>query len=134
MLHLKGKVQSLEQGKEQIQKVISNGDAMEKFKQMLLVQGVTKEVSTKLCGNPKDILPLSKNTTDLIAPISGTVTDINALDCAHVSSSLGAGRFVPSDNVTHDTGLHLHVACGDHIEAGKPWVTVYHVEKLWLHI
>ncbi|XP_057313478.1 thymidine phosphorylase-like isoform X1 [Hydractinia symbiolongicarpus] len=128
LLHLNEQVDSFEEGKRKIQDVLKNGAALLKFKQMIVAQGVDEKVGCELIENPRNALPLSKHTTVLNAPKTGTVTNIDALTCAQVSAALGAGRSFPTDNVTHNTGLLLKISKGGFIEKGQPWVELFHVE------
>lgn len=121
-------VSTFEEGKRKIEEVLGNGKALEKFQQMLIAQGVNEENAAKVCQSPLDILPVSSNKTVIYAKESGFVSGIDALACGEVSFRLGAGRTVPTDSVTFDTGLHLCVSLGSSVKEGQPWVTVYHVE------
>ena len=101
---------------------------MEKFKQMILAQGVSQEVCSALCEKPENVLPLSKHATTLYAPKTGLISHVDPLACAEVSAMLGAGRSKPTDKVTHNTGLRLMKSVGDFVEKNQPWVSIYHVE------
>lgn len=58
ILEMKGRVKTLNEGKEIIFKVLNSGEALEKFRLMLISQGVTKENATTLCqGDMWSILP-----------------------------------------------------------------------------
>jgi thymidine phosphorylase len=61
---------------EQIEQVLSNGKALEKFKQMIIAQGVSVQVATRLCSNSADAyedLVKAKNRTEFKASMSGKV-------------------------------------------------------------
>ena len=131
LLFLAEKVKSVNEGHQQIKDALSSGKALEKWKLMLKAQNVSDDIITKLCNpssSPFEVLPLTKTKTELKVKKSGVVSHLDALQCAEVSSALGAGRFQPGDEVFHDVGLQLHVSVGSYVKEGDLWVTVYHRE------
>merc|ERR1719483_1540102 len=70
-------VESLEEGKQQIENVLDSGKAMEKFQQMLIKQGVKPSIAAELCtADNNNILPLASRTTQLVATQSGWVEKV----------------------------------------------------------
>eukprot|EP00794_Sanderia_malayensis_P012647 gene12647-13946_t len=130
LLWLANKASSAKQGCDLIRESLDNGCALNKFKEMIKMQGVSSEIADELCCKDKtnhfSILPLSNNKTDLKIGLNGVVASINSLCCAEVSSAMGAGRTIPGEKVSHDVGLKLHVSVGDCVAAGDVWATVYH--------
>jgi len=75
ILEMKGHVKTLNEGKETILKVLNSGEALEKFRLMLISQGVTEVTATTLCqGDMWSVLPsVSPNHVTIIkANSSGT--------------------------------------------------------------
>jgi thymidine phosphorylase len=75
ILEMKGHVKTLNDGKETILKVLNSGEALEKFRLMLISQGVTEVTATTLCqGDMWSVLPsVSPNHMTIIkAYSSGT--------------------------------------------------------------
>lgn len=75
ILEIKGHVKTLNEGKETILKVLNSGEALEKFRLMLISQGVTEVTATTLCqGDMWSVLPsVSPNHITVIkANSSGT--------------------------------------------------------------
>ncbi|ELT96810.1 hypothetical protein CAPTEDRAFT_177354 [Capitella teleta] len=124
LLHSTHKCKSPEEGIEIISEVLSNGKALEKFRQMLKAQGVEENVANRLCSSDMTDLPKAKHTTDDIAifiPIAGYVSDIDSYACAVICNKLGAGRTKAGEAVDHAVGMVLCVAYGDRIEKGMTW-------------
>jgi thymidine phosphorylase len=75
ILEMKGHVKTLNDGKDTILNVLNSGEALEKFRLMLISQGVTEVIATTLCqGDMWSVLPsVSPNHITVIkAYSSGT--------------------------------------------------------------
>jgi len=129
LLYLKGITKSNDEGRKRIGKVLTDGSALRKFKEMCIAQDVKEGDATTLCENPQKLLSVSSYTTSLPASKNGFITAIDALDCGEVSFHLGAGRTNPTDKVSYNTGLHLNKTVGEEIKQGETWITVYHKEE-----
>jgi thymidine phosphorylase len=58
ILEMKGHVGTLNEGKETMLKVLNSGEALEKFRLMLICQGVAEVTATALCqGDMWSVLP-----------------------------------------------------------------------------
>jgi len=122
-------VESEEAGKKLIADTLENGEALQKFCDMIIAQGVQPAVAQKLCAagtDPFTILPLASQKLELVAEKSGLVSGIDALVMAKVTHELGAGRIMATDKVDHGVGLVLGVRVGQFVNKGDKWVTVYH--------
>jgi thymidine phosphorylase len=78
ILEMKGRVQTISEGKEAILKVLNSGEALEKFRLMLICQGVAEVNATTLCeGDMWSVLPsVSRECITIIrASSSGNVQD-----------------------------------------------------------
>jgi len=120
-------VSSLENGKKKIEEVLDNGKALNKFKCMLIKQGVEPNIAIELCtSDNNNILPMAESTTSLIAKQSGWVERVDPLAIARLAISLGAGRNHPSDKLDLSAGVELCVEPGSKIEEGEVWAYVHH--------
>lgn len=129
-MYLNGKANSLENGKAEIVQKIQNGEALEKFRQMVIFQGVDNDLASQLCKEPRSVLQLSSNVTSVCAKDDGYISNIKARVVGEVSAfGLGCGRRVPTDNVTHDTGIQIENHIGEKVEKGDTIFTVYHKEE-----
>ena len=92
-------VDSQESGKERIEKVLDSGEALNKFQQMIIKQGVKPEVAASLCQldqrNNNLVLPETRSTTSVRATREGKVLKIDAATVARLAQALGAGRSHP---------------------------------------
>lgn len=130
LLHLTGKVTTLEEGKRRIAQVLDNGQALETFVKMCVQQGTEISVATKLALDPESILPQSQRSTELTSSESGFVHSIDAMALAEVARELGAGRFSIEDEIQHAVGFVLTTRKNEAITAGDNWITVHHEEPL----
>jgi len=124
-----GKVENLDMGKEKIAAVLDNGVALEKFRQMVIRQGVDEEVAKQLCHPDKNnnrVTVTASNTTSVMASTSGRVTKIGAGAVARLAIALGAGRCHPSDVLDLGAGVELRVEPGDVVENGQEWAVIHH--------
>lgn len=128
LLELSGLAKSFEEGQQKIHKSISDGSALQKFKQMIIYHGVKPETAEDLCKDPLSALPRvpSSQITPLKADKSGIVTDLDALIIGQCSRDLGAGRYSSSQPIDYCVGLVILVKEGKKIEKGNPWLEVHH--------
>ncbi|KAG1676398.1 Thymidine phosphorylase [Nymphon striatum] len=130
LLRLNGKVQSVEDGQKRIKEVINNGQALEKFRQMLTFQGVDADFAQKLCckeANTKEMLKIAEKKTLLInEKCTGYIECIDGLTIATVLRKYGAGRLKSSDALKHGIGIELKAHVGEKLEKGCVWATFYH--------
>ncbi len=94
---------------------LQNGKAYDKWRQMIAAQG----------GNPDAELPKAKHSTQILAPSSGVLTKLDALDVGVASWRLGAGRERKEDAVQFGAGIELHAQLGDRVEAGQVLMTLF---------
>jgi len=121
MLHLGGASGTIEEGKKQSEKLIATGKALEKFRQMVELQG----------GDPRTIddpkkLPQAQHTITLSSSKGGYLA---SLQCEQVGTAcvvLGGGRERKEDSVDHAVGIVLRKKVGDAVSAGDPLATIYY--------
>ena len=121
MLHLGGISGTVAEGKKQSEKLIASGQALDKFRQMVELQG----------GDPRAIddpkkLPLAEHTMKVSSPKSGYLA---SLQCEQVGTAcviLGGGRERKEDSVDPAVGIVLHKKVGDEVSAGEPLATIYY--------
>jgi pyrimidine-nucleoside phosphorylase len=121
MLHLGGVAKSVAEGKQQSEKLISSGAALERFRQMVELQGG----SVASIDDPGK-LPQAKSTQQITAAKSGFVT---SMQCEQIGTScviLGGGREKKEDSVDPAVGIVLHKKVGDRVAAGEPLATIHY--------
>ncbi|WP_442942863.1 thymidine phosphorylase [Nocardia sp. NBC_01503] len=94
---------------------LADGRAMDHWRAMIAAQG----------GDPDAPLPRARHTETLVAPASGTLTRLDALDIGIAAWQLGAGRTRQGDSVQAGAGIEMHVKPGDPITAGHPLLTLH---------
>ncbi|PTF89832.1 pyrimidine-nucleoside phosphorylase [Staphylococcus chromogenes] len=120
MVVLAQKAETLEDARAQLQSVINNGAAVEKFKTFLSNQGGDASV----VDDPSK-LPTSKYTFELPAKQSGVVSEMVANEIGIASMMLGAGRQTKEDDIDLAVGLVLHKKIGDKVSEGESLLTIY---------
>lgn len=113
IVHL-GKNISVEDATNEVKRVLENGDAYNKFKEMVKFQGGDLD---KLKSGPKVFSIKSTNT--------GFVTHIDALKVAKLVHSLGAGRDKLEDEIHYGVGLSITKKTGDFVTEGEEIAKAY---------
>jgi pyrimidine-nucleoside phosphorylase len=114
------KVQTIEEGKALAQKVISNGQAFEKFIQLVRTQGG----DIRFIEEP-DRLPHAKFKEPVYSSKSGFLSIVNARIIAEATILMGAGRAKKGDPINYGVGVQVHCKVGERIEPGKLLFTIH---------
>ena len=114
-----GKVQTTEEARELLEKVIADGSALEKFKVFVNNQGG----NGSLVDQPEK-LPTAKYNIDVLATASGYVDSIDAEQVGVAASILGAGRQTKEDEIDLAVGIILHKKVGDAVKEGDVLATL----------
>jgi pyrimidine-nucleoside phosphorylase len=124
MLHLGGVSRTVAEGKQQSAQLISSGKALDKFRQMVELQGG----DARVVDDPKR-LPQARHSLDLLSLKAGYLA---AMQCEQIGTAcviLGGGRERKEDSVDPAVGIVLHKKVGDRVAAGEPIATIhYNVE------
>jgi pyrimidine-nucleoside phosphorylase len=121
MFHLGGLAATITQGKHMAEQLIVSGKALEKFRQMVTLQGGDASVIDN-----SGRLPKPRHTLDVVSPKSGYV---KAIQCESVGTAcviLGGGREKKEDSVDPAVGLVLHKKVSDRISTGEPLCTIHY--------
>jgi pyrimidine-nucleoside phosphorylase len=121
MLHLGGVAKTVAEGKKQSVRLISSGQALERFHQMIEMQG----------GDPRVIddakrLPQARSTMQVASATAGCV---GSMQCEQIGTAcviLGGGRERKEDAVDPAVGIVLHKKVGDRVAAGEALATIYY--------
>jgi pyrimidine-nucleoside phosphorylase len=121
MLHLGGRAETIAQGKKLSGDLIRSGKALEKFRQMVALQG----------GDPAAIdnparLPRAKFSLDVQSPRSGYVGAIESEAVGTACVILGGGREKKEDSVDPAVGIVLHKKVSNRVSAGETLCTIYY--------
>ncbi len=121
MLRLGGISKSVSDGRQISAKLISSGKALEKFRQMVELQG----------GDPRVIddlrkLPAAVNTTEVLSATAGYLASMQCEQIGTACVILGGGRERKEDSVDPAVGIVLHKKVGDRVDAQEPLATIYY--------
>src|SRR5450432_4607373 len=121
MLHLGGASKSVAEGKLESAKLISSGKALDKFRQMIELQG----------GDPRVIddfkrLPQAQHTVQIAGTKAGYIASMQCEQIGTACVILGGGRERKEDSVDPSVGIVLHKKVGDRIAVGEPLATIHY--------
>ena len=107
----------------QLRCLLTGGEALAKFQELVQLQG----------GDPRVVddperLPSASKTISVTAEKSGVVAKLNALDVGRAASLLGAGRFVKEDQIDPAVGIEILAKIGDPVSAGDK-LSLLHVNE-----
>jgi pyrimidine-nucleoside phosphorylase/thymidine phosphorylase len=121
MLHLGGVADTVAEGKKQSEKLIASGEALDRFRQMVALQGG----DLRAIDEAKK-LPQAQHTMILSSPKNGYLA---ALQCEQIGTAcviLGGGRERKEDSVDPAVGIVLHKKVGDPVSSGEALATIYY--------
>jgi len=121
MLHLGGASKTVAEGKAQSSRLISSGKALEKFRQMVELQGGDSQVI-----DDAKRLPQAQHTMPVTSAKAGYVGSIQCEQVGTACVILGGGRERKEDSVDPAVGIVLHKKVGDRVAAGGPVATIYY--------
>ena len=124
MLHLGGVADSVAEGKRQSEKLIASGKALDKFREMVELQGG----DVRTIDDPKK-LPQAQHKMTVTCAKSGYLA---SLQCEQVGTAcviLGGGRERKEDSVDPAVGIVLHKKVGDAVSTGDPLATIYYNDE-----
>jgi pyrimidine-nucleoside phosphorylase/thymidine phosphorylase len=121
MFYLGKAVETVEQGKTFSTQLIQSGKALERFRQMVALQGG----DVAAIDHPER-LPRAKHTLDVLSPANGYVTAINCEAVGTACVVLGGGREKKEDGIDPAVGVVLHRKVGDSVRDGEPLCTVHY--------
>ncbi len=113
MLHLGQVAATVEDGRQQMRAVLSDGRAARKFEQIIEAQG----------GDPRvvedpSLLPATDKRVSVKAAKAGVVHAIDAREVGIASMLLGGGRARTDDVIDPRVGIEVHTRIGDAVRAG----------------
>ena len=114
MMALATENKDLEANAKAIKETIKNGNAFEKFKEMVAAQGG----DTDYIDDP-ELLRKSKYVMPVLATESGTVESIDADMVGSIAIYLGAGRMNAEDKINRNAGIIINKKIGDTVMVGE---------------
>src|SRR5579872_1406508 len=121
MFFLGDRIKSVDDGRLLAESMITSGQAKEKFKQGIRLQGGDERVV-----DAPELLPQARSRAEVSSHSSGFVTAINCEQLGTALATLGGGREKKEDTIDHAVGLEFHKRIGDRVEKGEPLVTIHY--------
>lgn len=120
MLVLGGIFEDNDNAHKALEENINNGKGLEKFKELITLQG----------GNPNviddySLFPQSKESLEIKAEKNGYVSYIDTDNIGRASVATGAGRLTKNDKLDYGAGLIMNKRLGDTVIKGDTLATVY---------
>ncbi|GAK50017.1 pyrimidine-nucleoside phosphorylase [Candidatus Moduliflexus flocculans] len=119
MLKFGGGASSIEQGRDAMRRVLSDGSAFEKFRQLVELQGGDTAVITD-----PSCFTRAAHQQVVCAEQSGYIEAIHSEQIGIASMVIGAGRERLDSVIDHAVGLILKKKVGDRVEVGEPLCVV----------
>ncbi|STO12897.1 Pyrimidine-nucleoside phosphorylase [[Flavobacterium] thermophilum] len=100
--------------KEKLKLQIENGQALNKFREFIKIQGGNENIVDNV-----NLLPQAKYHFEIKSLNSGYINKLEAEKIGHVAMLLGAGRKKKEDNIDHSAGVTLKKKVGDYVKENE---------------
>jgi pyrimidine-nucleoside phosphorylase len=120
MFYLGERTKSVEEGRHLAETMIVTGQALEKFRQGIRLQGGDERVIDE-----PERLPIARLNFHIASPAGGFVIGSNCEQFGIALAMLGGGREKKEDKIDHGVGLEFHKRIGDRVEKGEPLATIH---------
>jgi pyrimidine-nucleoside phosphorylase len=120
MLVLAGAAKDPAAARAQLERSVSSGAALAKFREVVAAQGGDPRVA-----DDPSVLPAAAIKATIPSPSSGLVQEVNALGVALAALKLGAGRTRAEDPVDPAVGVAELVKVGQRVSQGQPLCVVH---------
>ena len=124
-LLLAGVAASETDAQQTAERLIQNGDALEKFRQIVVAQGG----DPSFIDSPDSVLPKAPVVHAVIAPRSGYVTAIDAEEIGNIAVALGGGRARKEDRIDPAVGVVVKTSVGKNIQKGETLAEIHAQNK-----
>jgi pyrimidine-nucleoside phosphorylase len=121
MFCLGERTKTVEEGRRLAETMIVTGQALEKFRQGIRLQGGDERVIDE-----PERLAIARLNYHVASSASGFITGTNCEGFGIALAMLGGGREKKEDKIDHGVGLEFHKRIGDRVEIGEPLVTIHY--------
>jgi len=121
MFYLGERTKSVEEGRRLAETMIAGGQAREKLRHGIRLQGGDARVVDE-----PNRLPQSRFHVHVLSPATGYVCGTNCEQFGIALAILGGGREKKEDAIDHAVGLEFHKRIGDRLEPGEPLATIHY--------
>lgn len=121
MFFLGDRAKNVEEGRRLAETMVATGQALEKFKQGIRLQGGDERVVDE-----PERLPQARFHADVVTSAAGHVQIKNCEQLGTALAMLGGGREKKEDKIDHAVGLEFHKRIGDRVEKNEKLVTIHY--------
>jgi pyrimidine-nucleoside phosphorylase len=121
MFYLGERTKSVDEGRVLAQKLIASGEALEKFKRCIALQGGDARVI-----DDYSLLPQARNHCEVKGTAAGFLAATHCMEFGIALAMLGGGREKKEDTIDLGVGLEFHKRIGDRVSAGDTLVTIHY--------
>jgi pyrimidine-nucleoside phosphorylase len=128
MIHLSGRVRTIEAARSRAAEVLANGEAANSFRAIVRNQGGDDRVM-----DDTRLFPRATHTKVFTAKNGGFVTHCNARLLGLAANALGAGRNRVEDRIDPAAGIYLEKKIGDRVQRGDALCILHwsDQDRLW---
>jgi pyrimidine-nucleoside phosphorylase len=119
MFYLGERTKSVDEGRALAQKLVASGQALERFRKGIVLQGGDARVV-----DDYSLLPQTKNLVEVKSATGGFVAATNCMEFGVALAMLGGGREKKEDKIDPGVGLEFHKRIGDRVVSGETLVTI----------
>jgi pyrimidine-nucleoside phosphorylase len=112
---------SMDSARARVRKALESGDALDKFRQNIELQGG----DPKVCDKPAMMLSKGLTETAITAEYTGYVAEIDTYVVGQAICDIGGGRVRAEDSVDHAVGYACLKKIGDRVQKGDEVGVVY---------
>ena len=121
MVALSGVTESLEEARKKVLRALDSGDALERFRLSVEVQGGDPRV----CDEPSRLTDLTLAEVKVESEHAGFVVRVDTAEVGRAVASIGGGRVRVEDRIDPAVGFLAHVKIGQEVSAGEPLGLLY---------
>src|SRR5579862_8572065 len=121
MFYLGERTKSVDEGRELAQRLVASGEALQRFKQGIALQGGDTRVIEDYA-----VLPQAKNHDEVKSTATGILAATHCMEFGIALAMLGGGREKKEDTIDPGVGLEFHKRIGDRVNAGDTLVTIHY--------
>lgn len=119
-MYMMSNKKSYETCRNEVLKVLNNGDALRKFQEIIKIQNGDIHIIDNY-----DLLPKAKYSIDILANKDGYINSIKCETIGICSTLLGAGRFTKDENINYGAGIKIYKKVNDYIKKNDIIATFY---------
>ena len=121
MFFLGERTKNLDEGRRLAEMMVSTGQALEKFREGIRLQGGDERVVEDY-----ERLPQARLRAEVLSESQGYVAATNCMEFGIALAMLGGGREKKEDKIDHGVGLEFHKRIGDRVEKNEPLVSIFY--------